>query len=73
MAKLAKFLAGCTIAGAAAAGMYYYLEKSIAEGKLSEDNPAVRTYTTVKASAQDTFGKVREKIGPKGEGVLNVA
>ena len=73
MGKFAKFLAGCTVAGAAAAGMYYYLEKSIAEGKLSEDDPTVRTYTTIKNTAYDTIGKVKEKIGPKGEGVLNVA
>ena len=83
MGKLGKFLAGCTIAGAAAAGAYYYLEKAAQKADSVTDAPpgaqigsftdaAGRTYTTIKDNAEQAYSRMKEKMGPRGEGVLNV-
>ncbi len=83
MGKLGKFLAGCTIVGAAAAGAYYYLEKAAQKADSVTDAPpgaqigsfsdaAGRTYTTIKDNAEQAYTRMKEKMGPRGEGVLNV-
>ncbi|MBP3737138.1 MAG: hypothetical protein J6I56_08975 [Lachnospiraceae bacterium] len=83
MGKLGKFLIGCTIAGAAAAGAYYYLEKAAQLADSATDAPpgaqigsftdaAGRTYTTIKDNAEQAYTRIKGKMGPKGEGVLNV-
>ena len=85
MGKLGKWLVGCTLVGVTAAGVYYYLEQAakMAEEEGMERVPgaeiqgfgenASRTYTTIKESAGQAMAKMKEKMGPRGEGVLNVA
>ena len=83
MGKLGNFVIGCIIAGAAAGGVYHYLE-TIAQDQPGKDEAgkeeysearkfAERTYTTVKTGAEEVYGSFKDKIGPKGEEFLNVA
>ncbi len=84
MSKFGKFLVGCTAAGLAAAGLVYVLDKSAKKTERSVDSleedtassdfvKAVdRTYTTIRTGAENAYTAVKEKVGPKGEEVLNV-
>ena len=88
MGKLGKFLVGCSVIGAAAAGVYYYLEKTSGKASADADSQTERTspidveavkeaadraYTTIRHGTDETIAKVKEAIGPKGEEVAAAA
>ena len=87
MSRFGKFVAGIAVIGAAAAGVYYYLDqksrKTQTAGNGDDENEtadsiknaADRAYTTIKHGTDETVNKVREAFaeGGKGREVLDEA
>lgn len=83
MGKLSKLIFGSLLAGAAAAGVYYYLDQTSKESVCDADDPdevpaapldpenvkkaAERAYTTIRRGTQETVTRVRDAFTAKAE------
>ena len=83
MGKLSKLIFGSLLAGAAAAGVYYYLDQTSKESVCDADDPdevpaapldpenvkkaAERAYTTIRRGTQETVTKVRDAFTAKAD------